>query len=308
MISMPTGATPKILVLLATHNGANWLEEMLVSIRCQIGVDLTILVSDDASSDTSVEILNAHAEVDPRIKILPFVGKFGAAGQNFFRLLKAAEGFEFDALAFADQDDIWLPRKLIQQYECMTKEGADGVSCDVAAFWPDGAIKHIVNSFPVKRYDYYSQSAGQGCTYLMSRRACELFWKVAPDVDLTHVTYHDWLMYALVRGAGLHWVIMNAVLVMYRQHGSNVIGSRGSFAGVKKRLMLVRSGWLREQMSLISGVVSRLSPNPDAFATSLAAPKPSWRRRFSLLKRAHQLRRDFAGAVMMTVFAILGWV
>ena len=49
-----------IEVLLATYNGAHFLNEFLDSLVEQEGVDIHLLVSDDGSTDSTLEIVNSY--------------------------------------------------------------------------------------------------------------------------------------------------------------------------------------------------------------------------------------------------------
>ena len=74
---MVENSLPKIAILLATYNGASWLSEQLSSILASKGVDLTIFVSDDGSTDDTLALIQEYAS--DRITILPPV-KTGGAG------------------------------------------------------------------------------------------------------------------------------------------------------------------------------------------------------------------------------------
>ena len=45
---------PRIAVLMATHNGADVILRQLISIASQVGVEVHLFVSDDGSSDTTL--------------------------------------------------------------------------------------------------------------------------------------------------------------------------------------------------------------------------------------------------------------
>ena len=64
------GGRPRILVLLATHNGQEFLDEQLNSVLSQADVDVTVLVSDDASTDETIPMLERRAETDSRVALL----------------------------------------------------------------------------------------------------------------------------------------------------------------------------------------------------------------------------------------------
>ena len=72
---------------MATHNGIQWVEAQLKSIWAQEGVEVSILASDDASTDGTFEYLNSASGV----MLLEERGPYGSAGRNFFNLLLHAD-------------------------------------------------------------------------------------------------------------------------------------------------------------------------------------------------------------------------
>ena len=58
---------PKALVLLAAHNGENFLKEQIISILSQKNVDIEILINLDSSKDKSYEIIMDFQKKDKRI-------------------------------------------------------------------------------------------------------------------------------------------------------------------------------------------------------------------------------------------------
>ena len=102
----------KICILLATFNGEQYLNEQIDSILIQQNVACDIYVSDDSSTDSTLEILNYYARQNANIFILPSGRKFGCAALNFYRLLCDVPIDSYDYFAFSDQDDIWSPNKI----------------------------------------------------------------------------------------------------------------------------------------------------------------------------------------------------
>ena len=117
---------PCVLVLLATFNGARWLEEQLDSIIGQQGAQVAILAADDGSSDGTVALVERCAATWLAAPVLaPRGHQLGAAG-NFLRLLREAPLTGFDFVALADQDDVWLPGRLARAVQYLADRGADG--------------------------------------------------------------------------------------------------------------------------------------------------------------------------------------
>jgi len=97
---------PRISVCMATHNGERFIEAQLASILAQLASDDEVIVSDDGSTDRTVEIVRGFA--DPRIRLLTG-NSFSSPVLNFENALTSASG---DIIVLSDQDDIWLPNKV----------------------------------------------------------------------------------------------------------------------------------------------------------------------------------------------------
>ncbi len=94
-----------ISVCVAAKNGERFIGTQIDSILLQLTVQDEIIISDDHSTDQTVEILKAYS--DPRIRVIknPKNGLI----TNFENALSASRG-EFVFLS--DQDDVWLPDKI----------------------------------------------------------------------------------------------------------------------------------------------------------------------------------------------------
>lgn len=245
---------PCVLVLLATFNGARWLEEQLDSIVGQRGAQVTILAADDGSSDGTVALVERCAAtwlVSP--VLAPARHQLGAAG-NFLRLLREAPLAGFDFVALADQDDVWLPGRLARAVQYLSDKGADGYSSDATAFWADGRRRRLRKAFPQRRFDHLFEPAGPGCTYMLSAAlatALQQELRIEPQ-RFDGVGYHDWLIYAFARTHGFSWAIDDVPGVLYRQHQHNELGANVGFGGVGRRWTRLTSGWFRRQVLLMA--------------------------------------------------------
>lgn len=95
-----------VSVCMATYNGERYLREQVDSILTQIGEEDEIIVSDDGSTDHTIEILRAYN--DERIKIFNNNNRKGVVG-NFENALRRAKG---EYIFLADQDDVWINGKV----------------------------------------------------------------------------------------------------------------------------------------------------------------------------------------------------
>jgi glycosyltransferase involved in cell wall biosynthesis len=132
----------EVQVLLATYNGGRYLREFLTSLERQQNVSINLLVSDDGSTDQTLEIVKDFEQHFQSLEIL--AGPRNGPAANFFFLLSNSTG-EF--IALADQDDIWESNHLknstkrISPYHsvptltfCSTQEFDE--SNTARGFWP----------------------------------------------------------------------------------------------------------------------------------------------------------------------------
>lgn len=94
-----------ISVCMATYNGEKYIKEQIDSILKQLGSDDELVISDDGSSDGTIDIILGYH--DPRIHL--YKGSFHSPAFNFENALKNATG---DFIFLSDQDDIWYDNKV----------------------------------------------------------------------------------------------------------------------------------------------------------------------------------------------------
>jgi rhamnosyltransferase len=252
--------TQNVAVLMATYNGVEWIDKQIESILNQSAVNVILFISDDCSSDGTLEYVQKLSQLDKRIIILPKKQRIGSAGKNFYRLILDVDFSSFDYIAFADQDDIWNLDKLFMHIELFKKYNAEAISSNVLAFWPDGQKKLIVKSRSQKNYDFLFESAGPGCTFLLSSSlANQVKHYLINNEFACHVSMHDWLIYAICRAYRKKWIIDSIPSVYYRQHQNNVIGANAGLKALISRLQRINNGWYREEVTLISKVVSTIN-------------------------------------------------
>lgn len=276
---------PRILVLLACYNGEKYIEEQIKSILQQKDVDLDILISDDGSSDSTLNIVKSINAVN--IAILASPHPCRSAAQNFLKLLSAANVENYDFISLSDQDDIWNTDKLIGAIETINgNKGVNFYSSNVTAFWENGKKILVVKSQPQTKYDYLFEPAGPGCTYVFTRNVAKQLQDFISHNDLNKITMHDWFIYAWARHNSHNWVIDNASSMMYRQHEINVVGSNVGLKAALARLKKIRNGWYRSEilnlakiLEIDNAVIQLLRSNKVLDKISLMTLSFSFRRR-----------------------------
>ena len=126
-------------VITPCYNGAAFIADCIGSGRAQTFGDWEMLVIDDCSTDDSAEIIRRYAEEDARIKYLCTPARSGGPSLPRNMGIDHAQG-EF--IAFLDSDDMWLPRKLEEQYRFLTEGGCEFVYSNYEKISHDGRRRH----------------------------------------------------------------------------------------------------------------------------------------------------------------------
>lgn len=255
--SSPILRHPSVRVLLTTWNGERWLPEQLASIAAQEGVVVSVVASDDSSTDTTIDILAAAARPESFVVLPRLPQRFGNAHRNFMRVIRDAAPGDAEYFALSDQDDIWLPDKLARAVHVLQAAGADAYGANVTAFWPDGRRRQVVKSLPQRRYDHLFESAGPGCTFVFRRAEFLQLQAFVRDryEALQAIKVHDWLIYAFARERGWRWVIDDAPTMLYRQHDRNEAGANAGWSPGLRRVLNVFYGHFRVDVLAVAELV-----------------------------------------------------
>lgn len=105
-------AAETVSVVIPAFNAERWVDETLRSVRAQTHRALEIVVVDDGSRDRTAAIVEAHARLDPRLRLVRQENAGVAAARN--------RGVAETSAAFVapvDADDLWAPTKIERQLE-----------------------------------------------------------------------------------------------------------------------------------------------------------------------------------------------
>lgn len=127
---------PKISVIMANLNGAAHIETAVRSVLSQTERSLELIVSDDGSTDDSLDIAERAAAGDERLIILKgeLSGTGPAAARN--RALQIACG---EWIAAVDNDDFIHPERLERLIGAAEADSADIVADDLLVFYQNGS-------------------------------------------------------------------------------------------------------------------------------------------------------------------------
>ena len=242
---------PKICVIMSTYNGEKYLKEQIDSILNQKDVALTLYISDDCSTDKTVEIIKEYQEKYNNI-ILHINEKNKNFTYNFLdSLFEFKDNEEYDYYAFSDQDDVWLDEKLITGIRKIESTGKNTLYCSNLKIVDENLIdtnkKMISQNYKVKHYDVLSKNIVTGCTIIFDKE----FKNTVTEFYPNNIYLHDyWLALIANYIKNSHFICdTESLLINYRQHASNLIGSNNGYIGkffkkkpyIKTTLNLIRA-------------------------------------------------------------------
>lgn len=227
----------KIQVLMSTYNGALYLPTQLESIISQTVQEKILLIRDDGSTDATTEILEKYSQ---KYHWISYYSGCNIGVQKSFFDLMARSDMDADYVAFADQDDEWMPRKLehaincLEQLEYETGKGIPLLYCGAQNIVDENlnSIKSSI-SRTVKKPSFGNalvQNICTGCTAVGNHSLIELLKNHLPVIPEA-VIMHDWWMYLTASCFGKVYYDQVAY-IKYRQHGRNTFGAQTSHWGL----------------------------------------------------------------------------
>lgn len=227
---------PKVLIMMSTYNGELYIEEQLESILAQEEIEVHTIIRDDGSKDLTLEILSRYAQKEPSKFTVLYESNVGVK-KSFFDLIKHA-GKEYDYYAFCDQDDVWLPKKMISAVNnirsfdnselpmlyCSSTQMVDQDLLPMK-IWPEQPSKEL------SLYNALIENTCVGCTIVLNTKGFELIRSRIPS-QIDKIIMHDWWMYLCISAFGRVFFDPSPG-ILYRQHQSNVLGGASDSLVVK---------------------------------------------------------------------------
>jgi glycosyltransferase involved in cell wall biosynthesis len=307
--------TGTVAVLLATFNGARYLNEQLDSLKSQSWSNIDVWVADDFSTDGSWKILEQAQRTWPKGQIFAFKGaKSGSPADNFrFLLTKVPSGYEY--VAFCDQDDVWIPVKIENAIAAMgpAEMPEPMLHCSRTRLIDEmGAEIGLSTDFrkPPEFRNALVQNIAGGNTMVMNRAA---FGLVKETASRTSFVSHDWWTYLIVAGAGGTILYSRQPDTLYRQHAGNSVGANLGIAAKLRRLIMLFQGryrrWNDRNVAALTVCLDLLTPEAQTVLGCFvnARSGPPWRR-LRNLRKSGVFRQTAGGNVALYLASILGLV
>lgn len=148
-----------VSIIMPSYNCVDYVGESINSILEQTYTNWELLITDDCSTDSSLDVLHKYAEKDSRIKVFTS-SKNGGPGAARNNSIEKAKG---RFIAFCDSDDRWVPEKLEKQLELMHEKNA---GCCFGSYYEcteDGKPISIVEAKPILTFNDEKHANQIGC-------------------------------------------------------------------------------------------------------------------------------------------------
>jgi glycosyltransferase involved in cell wall biosynthesis len=219
-----------VSLIIPVFNGERFLREAIESALEQTRPPHEVIVVDDGSTDASAEIARSLG-----VTCLQQSNQGPSAARN----LGAAHS-SGDYIAFLDQDDVWLPRKLAAQLEALAEE-------------PDAAyalcyVRYLLEDEASPPDWFHRRGAPEGepgyspCCWLLRRSAWDAVGPMRTDRRYTQDV--DWMSRA--KDLGLRPTMVPETLALKRIHGANLMGEKIE-ATKREFLVTLRDSVLRKR-------------------------------------------------------------
>jgi glycosyltransferase involved in cell wall biosynthesis len=209
----------QVSIAMAAYNGEKYIGEQLDSIINQTYQNLEIVIVDDCSSDKTVEVVKQYQAQYAFIHLHVNEKNLGVT-KTFEKAVAHSNGFY---VALSDQDDIWLAHKIetlvaniddhdaVYSNSLLVNENGESLNrpfttiMNMRSYYNGGAFL-LSNSVP-------------GHTILAKNSFLKKILPFPSDL------YFDlWIGFCAAANKGIKFV--DEVLVLYRQHTSNAVGTR----------------------------------------------------------------------------------
>ena len=212
-----------ISIALATYNGEKYIREQLDSILSQSYTNFELIICDDHSTDSTIEVIKYYLEKDSRISLYQNKTNNGFL-KTFEKILSLCKGIY---IACCDQDDIWEKNHLETLINNIDKNDCIGANSELVDEKLTPLNKTLLQSMDV----YIAPNSNnilfqRECFYNLIQGTASLFSRNLLQYLLPFphgIKFHD------------HWIALNAcirngckyipeTILQYRCHSQNVTG------------------------------------------------------------------------------------
>ena len=152
------------------------------------------------------------------------------------------------------------------------------------------------------------QNIAAGNTIMLNRPALDLARRAARDTDV--IAMHDWWVYQLMTGAGAQVIYDAQAVLLYRQHGGNLVGANRGTLATLRRLRHLFTGtfrtWNDINIAALEQVSDSLTPENRALLRHFAQGRTQGLAgRFDMLRDTRVYRQGALGQASLWLAVLL---
>ena len=226
---------------MATFQGERFIGDQIDSLLDQTYKNWSLWISDDGSTDKTVDIIKEKFEKhvrDTKIHILN--GPRRGAAANFMNLL-GNTSINAHYYAFCDQDDVWKDFKIERALGILARYASDipTLYCSRTEFidHEDNCIG--ISKLPERDISFRNsivQNICAGNTLIMNEAAKNIIIHSIKKIDIyDDIVAHDWWVNLIIAGANGKIIFDETPTLYYRQHGNNLVGSNSGLFALCRR-------------------------------------------------------------------------
>jgi len=219
-------------ILLSTYQSEKYIEDQINSILNQTHSEWRLIIRDDGSSDSTVQILNKYKSNYPDKVFILNDNKDNIGTVKSYEYLLDSVNSEY--IMFCDHDDIWVPDKIATSIIKMTEMEKNNpklpilVHSDLTVVDSNADIIHSsfwhfskLNPQILVNFNYLGVCNGiTGCTVLINKKAKEVSLPFSKNTRM-----HDaWIALCVSKYGKVGYI--GKPTVLYRQHELNQIGAK----------------------------------------------------------------------------------
>lgn len=242
----------KVVIMMATYNGEKYIQDQIESLQNQTFTNWELYISDDNSTDRTVDIIKNIQNKENRIKkIIRNDSNYHGAYANYFNILYYVKKncSEYDYYFYCDQDDVWLPNKIEDEVKSLVSiENKYGKTMPVFVYCDlelcdskcnsthDKMANHIRNQFVNNPYNtFFKEQYVWGTSMAHNNALWNLLFIEGPNKVGNIVTHDGYISrYAAVYGRIKY---IDKPLILYRKTNNNVSGTPGTYKIISQKLL-----------------------------------------------------------------------
>jgi len=267
---------PRIIILMSTYNGDDYVEDQIRSIYEQTFQDFQLVIRDDGSEPVFLQKLE---KLQRTYGFRLIEGKNAGFARSFMALLEKAGDAEL--YAFADQDDIWLPEKLqiaINWFDRHQREDIPQLFHNAYDIVDSDTLKKTGHFFfSEEGYDFrrsITENHYSGFSMVINQRLRKMMLRGRAN----RIVYHDWWAGMIAHAFGEAYSDPE-VASLHRAHGDNV-----TTFSMKTRLQ-----WLKKSLNTDTDIKTRSAEFARCFAKDMEPKDLRMLRLFA--RKRYSLRR-----------------